>query len=62
MKPLFFSSHDNDSDVAKKILKEAKIDFIEILANDVDEPTLIVDSSAYSYKGLKEIREYVDLR
>jgi hypothetical protein len=62
MKPIFFSSHDKDSETAEKLLREAKIDFIEILANDVDEPTLIVRTSAYSYKGLKEIREYVDLR
>jgi hypothetical protein len=60
-KPMFFSAHDQDSREAERLLRESKIDFIEILANDVDEPTLVVRSSAYSFKGLQEIKEYIQL-
>jgi hypothetical protein len=60
-KPIFFSAHDKDSTEAEKLLREAKIEFISILANDVDEPTLIVRGSAYSYKGLSEIKNYIEL-
>jgi hypothetical protein len=59
-KPIFFSSHDKDSREAEKLLTEANIEFISILANDVDEPTLIA-GSAYSYKGLQEIKFYIEL-
>lgn len=59
-KPIFFSAHDKDSREAEKLLREAKIEFIIILANDVHEPTLISRESAYSYKGLQEIKEYIE--
>jgi hypothetical protein len=62
MKIIFFKSHHEDGDKAEKLLKEAKIDFVTILAcNDVNVPTLIVPDSAYPYEGLNEIKEYVEL-
>jgi len=61
-KPIFFSAHDNDSREAEKLLREANIEFIEILANDVDEPTLVSNTSVYSYKGLQEIKDFIATR
>ena len=62
MKIIFFKSHHKDGYIAEKLLKEAKIDFVTILAcNDVDVPTLIVPDSAYPYEGLIEIKEYIEL-
>lgn len=60
-KPIFFSAHNKDSATAETLLREAKIEFITILANDVDKPTLIVRGEAYSYKGLQEIKQYIEL-
>jgi hypothetical protein len=62
MKIIFFKSLHKDGDEAEKLLNEAKVNFVTILAcNDVDEPTLVVPDSAYPYEGLNEIKEYVDL-
>jgi len=63
MKIVFFKSHHKDGDEAEKLLKEAKVDFITILAcNDVEEPTLVVPGIAYSYSGLNEIKEYIETK
>jgi hypothetical protein len=63
MKIVFFKSHHKDGDEAEKLLKEAKVDFITILAcNDVEEPTLVVPGIAYSYAGLNEIKEYIETK
>jgi len=60
-KAIFFSAHDKDSTEAEKLLKEANIEFISILANDVDEPTFIAPSHAFSYKGLQEIKDFIEM-
>ena len=61
MKIIFFKSHHKDGYIAEKLLKEAKIDFVTILAcNDVDVPTLVVPSIVGAFEGLKEIKDYID--
>jgi hypothetical protein len=63
MKIIFFKSLHKDGDTAEKLLKEAKVDFITIVAcNDVDVPTLVVPGVAYSYEGLSEIKEYIETK
>jgi hypothetical protein len=63
MKIVFFKSLHNDGDEAEKLLKEAKVDFVTILAcNDVDVPTLVVPGVAYAYEGLSEIKEYIETK
>ena len=57
---LLKSSH-SDGIKAEKLLKEAKVDFATILScSDVDKPTLIVPGVAYSYKGLNQIKQYIE--
>jgi len=61
MKIKLLKSTHKDGIEAEKLLNEAKIDFATILScSDVDKPTLIVPGVAYSYKGLNEIKGYIE--
>jgi hypothetical protein len=61
MKIKLLKSNHKDGIKAEKLLKEAKVDFATILScSDVDVPTLIVPSVAYSYKGLNQIKQYIE--
>lgn len=63
MKIIYFKSLHKDSDEAEKLLKEGKVNFITIVScSEIDEPTLVVPGDAYSYKGLNEIKEFIQTK
>lgn len=56
---IFYRGSSRDNTEAKKILKENKIEFVEVFSNDQNHaPVLFTDENNYSYKGLNEIIEY----
>lgn len=58
---ILFRGTSFDGKEAKRVLKETKIDFIEVYSESNDHsPVLYTNNSAYSYKGLSEIKEYAN--
>ena len=54
-----FRDTSKESDEAVALLKEAHIDYAQIYTDTYNEPRLLVPDEAYSYKGIKEITQYV---
>jgi hypothetical protein len=58
---ILFRGTSFDGKEAKRILKETNINFAEVFSDsDERSPVLITKDSIYSYKGLAEIKEYVN--
>jgi hypothetical protein len=55
---ILFRGSSIESEKAKKILNESKIEFGEIYSSSHSTPLLIVMGHAYSYKGLSSIKDY----
>jgi hypothetical protein len=41
-----------------KLLKKYNIEFTEVFSDDYDIPSLLTEESVYSYKGIKQIKDY----
>lgn len=51
-----------ESEKAQRLLEQNKIKYMQILFGSKDgSPTLITSRSAFSYRGVNEIEEYLDL-
>ncbi len=51
---------DPESRLCSKLLEENKIKFREINSNSDKRPSLLIEGKAFSYKGLSQIRSYVN--
>ena len=54
-----FRDHSTESNEASKLLEEAHIEYAIIYTDTYNEPRLLVPDEAYSYKGIKEIKQYI---
>ena len=54
-----FRDHSVESDEATTLLKRAHIEHATIYTDTYNEPRLLVPDEAYSYKGIKEITQYI---
>lgn len=60
-KSVFLRGASRDNQEAEKILIANNVTFVEVYSESkFHEPILYTDDSAYAYKGLAQIREYVD--
>jgi hypothetical protein len=56
---VFLRGASQDSQEAKKILKEHNVHFAEVYSEgELHKPVLYTNDSAYAYKGLAQIRGY----
>ncbi len=59
-KPLLIRTADPESKLCSKLLEENQIKFIEVHSDSDKRPSLLIEGEAFSYKGLSQIRGYVN--
>ncbi len=51
---------DPESKLCSKLLEENKIKFIEVHSDSDKRPSLLIEGKAFPYRGLSQIRSYVN--
>ena len=59
---IFINNLSKEGALAKKVLNENKIDFVEVFSDTESVPSLIANDCIYPYDGLNQISQYANSR
>jgi hypothetical protein len=60
-KPVLYANFSAESNAVKQMLNDSCVEYTSIFEEANDEPILITEESAFSYRGMDQIKDYRDL-